>query len=103
MQPVILSVALSGAVHKHDCNLDDRIPSWMVVTGSVAIGYIALVIFKAMFFCKYSEELSYWNMFVHFIELCFIVFNIVWLIIGSVWILGKYDDWDDAGRLDCET
>ena len=104
----------TGAVHKDDCNLDDRIPKWMIVYGSVALGFSIINIFKTCI-CpnkkkkREGEEPSAddksqspLNSCANSIEGLLHLFLFIWLIIGSVWVLGKYDDWDDAGRPDCD-
>ena len=110
-----------GALHLDDCDLDDRIPIWMVVFGSVSVAYTLVNILKSTF-CSPKEETkkeptySYLyvqdysrcasikralNKFTRIIETLFNLFLFVWLIIGSVWVLSKYSDWNDAGRPNC--
>ena len=107
-----------GAVHLDDCDLDDRIPIWMVVHGSIYVAYVLATILKSI--CCPDRKVccpdhkreglegtdsenksSPMNSCVRFIENLLDLFQFIWLIIGSVWVLGKYDDWDDAGRPNC--
>ena len=107
-----------GTLHLDDCNLDDRIPIWMVVFGSVSVAYTLVNIFKSIC-CRIKEDkktteytYSYLyqkdnsqskalNSFTRIIETLFKLFLLIWLIVGSVWVLGKYDDWNNAGRPNC--
>ena len=102
-----------GAVHIGNCELDERIPKWMVVYGSVSLAYTLVNIFKSI--CcpnrkrqererSSSEDSSSSspNSCANSLEGIFNLFLFVWLIVGSVWVLGKYDDWDSAGRPDCD-
>ena len=107
-----------GALHLNDCDLDDRIPIWMIVFGSVSVAYTLVNIFKSIC-CRIKEDKktteythSYLyqkdnsqskalNSFTRIIETLFKLFLLIWLIIGSVWVLGKYDDWNSAHRPNC--
>ncbi|XP_065883778.1 transmembrane protein 272-like [Dysidea avara] len=115
-----ISLIVVGAVHKDDCNLDDRIPIWMIVCGSVSIAIGLVDCFKTRVCSsdKYTREdrpsdaygrednssllNSCANLCANIIESLLGLFLFIWWIIGSVWVLGKYDDWDDAGRPDCD-
>ena len=100
-------------MHIGDCELDERIPKWMVVYGSVSLAFSLVNIFKSIF-CpnrkrrngerveSSEEEQSPINRCANSIEGMFNLFLFVWLIVGSVWVLGKYNDWDDAGRPNCD-
>lgn len=100
-----------GAVHIGDCDLDERIPKWMVVYGSVSLAFSLVNIFKTIFCpnrkrqnrerASSDDEQSPLNKCASSIEGIFNFFLFIWLIIGSVWVLGKYDEWDDAGRPNC--
>lgn len=81
----------------------------MVVYGSVSLAYTLVNIFKSTF-CRdkkrqgeMTEENkpSPMNRCANSLEGLFNSFLFVWLIVGSVWVLGKYDDWDNAGRPNC--
>ena len=108
----LVELFLVGAVHLDDCDLDDRIPIWMVVHGSVSVAYVLASIFKLICCPNRKREgiegtdsenkPSPMNSRVRFIENSLDLIQFVWLIVGSVWVLGKYDDWDDAGRPDCD-
>ena len=98
-------------MHIGDCDLDERIPKWMVVYGSVSLAFSLVNIFKSIFCSNRKrqnrergssdDEQSPLNKFANSIEGIFNFFLFIWLIIGSVWVLGKYDEWDDAGRPNC--
>jgi len=107
-------VLTTGAAHKDDCNLDDRIPKWMIVYGSVSLAFSVINVFKSCI-CPNKKKRregdlpssddnspSPANACANSIEGLLNFFLLVWLIIGSVWVLGKYSDWDDAGRPDCD-
>ena len=108
----LVELFLVGAVHLDDCDLDDRIPIWMVVHGSLSVAYVLVSIFKLICCSNQKREgiegtdsenkPSAMNSRVRFIENSLDLIQFVWLIVGSVWVLGKYDDWDDAGRPDCD-
>ena len=85
----------------------------MIVYGSVALAYSIINIFKSCV-CPNKKKKregeqepsdnkpSPANSCANSIEGLLNLFLLIWLIIGSVWVLGKYDDWDDAGRLNCD-
>ena len=81
--------------------------------GSVSLACGMLNISKSIFCsnrrrqCRRREEgseekRSLINICASSIEGVFNLFLFVWLIVGSVWVLGKYNDWDDAGRPNCD-
>ena len=41
------------------------------------------------------------NLCARYIETSFTLFQFALDIMGSVWVLGKYGDWDDAGQPNC--
>lgn len=107
-----ISLLVVGAVHLDDCNLNDKIPIWMVVYGSVSLAFTLISIFKSIF-CpnkkRQERESSVTenkpspiNSCANSIEGLFQFFLFVWLIIGSVWVLGNYKDWNDADRPTCD-
>ena len=78
--------------------------------GSVSLAYSLVNIFKSVF-CRNKnrqgreraeeEKPSPMKRCANSLEGLFNTFLFVWLIIGSVWVLGKYDDWDNDGRPNC--
>lgn len=78
---------------------------------SVSLGFVIFNIFKLL--CcpdknKQEREAagseknrSSMNLCARFLLNLLELFLFVWLIIGSVWVLGKYGDWDDDGRPNC--
>ena len=81
--------------------------------GSVSLAYSVLNILKSICCsnrrrqCRRREEgseekQSLTNRCASSIEGILHLFLFVWLIVGSVWVLGKYNDWDDAGRPNCD-
>ena len=81
----------------------------MIVYSSVCIVHTLIVFFKSVC-CPDPEERggtdsknksSRMNLCARIVKFLFDLFQFVWLIVGSVWVLGKYDDWDDAGRPNC--
>jgi len=109
---IIHVVFTTGAVHKGDCNLDDRIPIWMIVNGSVILAFIVFYIVKScvrLCVCSNNREDNSDNKSQLLVNLCdnlieglFGLFLLIWLIIGSVWVLDKYDDWHDLQRPNCD-
>ena len=115
----LVELFLVGAIHLDDCDLDDKIPIWMVVHGSIYAAYVLATIFKTIccpdrkICCpdhkrkglegtdSENNKSSPMNLCVSFIENLLDLFQFIWLIVGSVWVVGKYDDWDDAGRPNC--
>ena len=117
----MFNLFLIGALHLDDCDLDDRIPVWMIVFGSVSVIYTVVNVLKSIccspkedtkrettYNYMYTQDASKCtsikkalNKFTRIIESLFNIFLFIWLIIGSVWVLGKYSDWDDAGRPNC--
>ena len=77
--------------------------------GSVSLAYSLLNIFKSVFCQKKrqgreraeEEKSSPMKQCVNSLEGMFNLFLFVWLIVGSVWVLGKYDEWDGDGRPNC--
>ena len=86
----------------------------MVVYGSVSLVISLVNVFKWIFcpnkkrtkekssFTNDQDDPSPLNLCANFVEAILNLFLFIWLIIGSVWVLGKYDDWDDANRPDCD-
>jgi len=85
----------------------------MIVYGSVALAFSIINIFKSCV-CPNKKKKregeqessdnkpSGANSCANSIEGLLNLFLFIWLIIGSVWVLGKYDDWDDLNRPDCD-
>ena len=105
-------VFTTGAVHKDDCKLDDRIPKWMIVCGSVALAFNVFRIAKScirLCVCSGNGEDNSENKSQLIVKFCnklieglIGLFLFIWMIIGSVWVLGKYGDWNDLHRPDCD-
>ena len=95
----------AGAVHIHNCNINQMIPVWMIVFGS---SYILMVTFSILSFlwdCIYNfgknlPERHYLNIFDIMVWIVSL-FIFAWLIVGSVWVLGYYRAWSGAGRQNC--
>jgi len=86
----------------------------MIVYGSVSLGFSVINIFKSCI-CPNKKRRregdqqppdentqSPANSCANSIEGLLNLFLFIWLIVGSVWVLGKYDDWDSAHRPSCD-
>ena len=91
-----------------DCNIDERIPSWMVVYGSVSVTFSLLHILKSIF-CRKKErrngeglKRSLINKFTTAIEgiLCLILLALV--ILGSLFVPEGLEEWENAGEPSCD-
>ena len=86
---------------------------WMAVHGSIGLPLTLVTHFKLICYpdrkrkekgievTDFENESSLMNLYARLIGTLFNLFLFIWLIIGSVWVLSKYDDWDDAGRPTC--
>ena len=77
-----------GAKYKDDCPIEQKIPIWLIVSGVVAL-------FQGIFAPAFrndgkSEQNSGRSVF-RAVGLIINIFQMVWLIIGSVWIYGNYE------------
>ncbi|CAB3982968.1 Hypothetical predicted protein [Paramuricea clavata] len=77
-----------GAKYKDDCPVEHKIPIWLIVSGVVAL-------FQGLFAPAFrndgkSERTSGRGIF-QAVGLIINIFQMVWLIIGSVWVYGNYE------------
>ena len=85
----------------------------MILHGSVSLLYVLATILKSICCPDHKREEKGTegtdfenkslpiNLCACFIDILFTLFWSVLIIIGSVWVLSKYDDWNDAGRPNC--
>ena len=78
---------LRGAKYKDDCHIEHKIPIWLIVSGVVAL-------FQGIFAPAFrsngkSQRDSGCGVF-QAVGLIVNIFQIVWLIVGSVWVYSNY-------------
>ena len=85
----------------------------MILYGSVSLLHHLVIILKSIYCPDHKREKKGtegtdfenkslpMNLCVRYIETSFTLFQFALDIMGSVWVLGKYGDWDDAGRPNC--
>lgn len=66
-----------GAMHLHDCSIEHFIPIWLIVSGA---GFLSL---SGYGLDKKDPKVS-------FVLVISLLFNIAWLICGSVWVYPNY-------------
>jgi hypothetical protein len=104
--PIALIVV--GAIDLHNCRLNRNIPVWMIVYGCFSLVLTAISIGKQCC-CKKSkeerdEEGQRGNRKKNGCNMCesiILVFLIVWVFVGSSWVLGNYDEYR-AGPGSCK-
>ena len=77
-----------GSEYKDKCPLEDRIPIWLIVSGTVALlQCISFLVFRM----DGDSNQNYVRRLVQVFCLAVNIFQLVWFLIGSVWVYGNYE------------
>ncbi|CAF2346690.1 unnamed protein product [Rotaria sp. Silwood2] len=88
-----------GIYYKGDCPIDQRIPTYMVVSGACGLALTGLAILLSITFMCFVSDSTTLNVLAS-CSLCLSVlatiiisiFLFIWFIIGCVWVFGIHDE-----------
>ena len=97
---------LVGAVYYHDCDIQPRIPLFLIVFGCVGLLQTTLHFLK-MCFCRRKEDEQNSSQTGekggNFCESLITFFLFVWIIVGSYYTFSAFDSWNDNGQMSCSS
>lgn len=82
-----ISMIVIGAKYEDDCPVEHKIPIWLIVSGAVALFQ---GIFAPAFQSDGHSERSRGRIIFQALGLIVNVFQVVWFIVGSVWVYSNY-------------
>ena len=83
----------TGAVHRKDCEIEDKIPLYLIVTGCILLGCSGSM--------SHHYKESGHKVLLNIFDIIFLLSSIVWLIIGSNWVFSNYPPDYSYGRRYC--
>jgi hypothetical protein len=98
--PIVMIVI--GSVYLHDCNIESRIPIFLIVFGCVSLLQTCFGLIK-MAICRKDENDNdnRKKKSGNFCESLITTFLIIWIIIGSVYVFGAWPTWQLHGSNGC--
>lgn len=96
----------TGSVYLNRCDGDRRIPIWLIVFGCVSLLSTLINIVKRIFKAAHrkvsgrdedSDDVDYGKKTGSCLEGLISVFLFIWIIIGSVWVFGFFDEYRRFG------
>ena len=95
----------SGSVYFHDCDIEPKIPLFLIVFGCVALLQTTMHLFK-MCLCRRKDDEQNSGAREkggNFCESMLTLFLFVWIIVGSYYTFNAFNPWINNGRMSCSS
>ena len=81
----------AGAVA--ECSVESRIRAYVIVQGSC--NFVQLIVSAVSVYIGAKDKESSWVGILSCCNVIFIVFMVIWTLVGSAWVWGSLGDWQD--------